>query len=66
MNCSNCGSDAISVIETRSLDSFVYRRRQCLDCGAMFYTKEYAIEFNDGYEAIQKWHILYRKEHKNK
>ena len=40
MNCPNCGRPESRVIDSRSLDEVVRRRRKCLACGARFTTYE--------------------------
>jgi len=40
MNCPYCGSQESRVIDSRSLDEVVRRRRQCLACSARFTTHE--------------------------
>jgi len=40
MHCAYCGSQELRVIDSRSLDEMVRRRRKCLACGARFTTYE--------------------------
>jgi len=40
VNCPNCGRQELGVIDSRSLDEVVRRRRKCLACGARFTTYE--------------------------
>jgi transcriptional repressor NrdR len=40
MNCPYCSSQESRVIDSRSLDEVVRRRRKCLDCNARFTTYE--------------------------
>jgi len=40
VNCPNCGRPESGVIDSRSLDEVVRRRRKCLACGARFTTYE--------------------------
>lgn len=40
MNCPECGSNQVCVINSRSKEDFVFRRRRCLDCNARFNTFE--------------------------
>ncbi len=40
MNCPNCGGQELGVIDSRSLDEVVRRRRKCRACGARFTTYE--------------------------
>ena len=40
MHCPNCGRQELRVIDSRSSDEAVRRRRKCLACGARFTTYE--------------------------
>ena len=40
MHCPNCGRQELRVIDSRSSDEVVRRRRKCLACGARFTTYE--------------------------
>ena len=42
VRCSVCGSQRSMVMETRSNNGAVYRRRKCQACGARFKTREQA------------------------
>lgn len=44
MVCPCCGSDNYIVLETRTKPLYVYRRRECNDCGRKFVTHEYVVE----------------------
>ena len=60
MNCPKCGSPRNRVIDTRSTESSVLRKRACSNCGFKFFTKE---ELN--YEArieLSNYYLNYKKE----
>jgi len=40
MHCAYCGSEELRVIDSRSVDEMVRRRRKCVACGARFTTYE--------------------------
>ncbi len=40
MRCPHCGHDDSRVIDSRTVDESIRRRRQCLDCGYRFTTHE--------------------------
>ena len=40
MRCPNCGSDNDHVIESRKRTDYIYRKRQCTDCGCRYLTHE--------------------------
>lgn len=39
MDCQKCGGATV-VVDSRPSEDAVYRRRRCLDCGALMYTEE--------------------------
>jgi transcriptional repressor NrdR len=45
MHCPSCGSDRLSVIDTRSEDGAIRRRRECQACGKRFTTVERIEQF---------------------
>ena len=53
MNCPYCGRQESRVIDSRSLDEVVRRRRKCLACNARFTTYE-RIQPHDIF-VIKKW-----------
>jgi hypothetical protein len=38
--CEKCGLENVSVINSRKKESYIHRRRKCLDCGFTFSTRE--------------------------
>lgn len=40
MNCPKCNSMQVVIVDTRPNPETVWRRRECLDCGFRFNTKE--------------------------
>ena len=44
MRCIKCRSDQIKTISTRSHDSYIRRRRECISCGHRFTTYEVEAE----------------------
>lgn len=44
LKCPKCGCDASFVIDSRSVDGGVRRRRQCIDCSCRYTTYESAKE----------------------
>lgn len=44
MKCPKCGSDQVTVIDSRRDDSMVTRRRKCMDCNHRFQTHEITAE----------------------
>lgn len=40
MNCPKCGSDQCFVVDVRSQDGYVKRRRECMFCSERFNTVE--------------------------
>ena len=38
--CPKCGSDNLTVCDTRKRNNVIWRRRRCLDCGEKFSTTE--------------------------
>ena len=40
MNCARCGCDVTTVVDSRSFDGGIRRRRKCCACGARFTTYE--------------------------
>ena len=40
MRCPHCGHDGSKVVDSRSVDQGIKRRRECLECGARFTTYE--------------------------
>ena len=53
MQCPNCGSENLRVLETRHVTDSIYRQRKCKDCLHIFYTAEFICEFDDMYE--EEW-----------
>lgn len=58
MYCRECGGKTI-VMDTRSFENEVYRKRKCINCDRKFYTAE--IE-DDGFEDGKKRMYLFYKE----
>ena len=57
MVCSECNGNS-KVIDNVEIDGYMYRKRQCLNCGHKFYTTE--IEVN--YKRIRnEWNANYRR-----
>ena len=50
MQCPNCGSKNLRVLENRHVTDSIYRQRKCKDCYHIFYTAEFICEFDDMYE----------------
>lgn len=44
MNCPKCGSDQCFVVDVRSQDGYVKRRRECMFCSERFNTVEIKME----------------------
>ncbi len=44
MNCPNCGSLQVKVVDSRRKEASISRRRECLDCGKRFSTIEVPIK----------------------
>ena len=58
MYCKECGGKTI-VIDTRSFENEVYRKRKCIVCGRKFFTAETE---DDGFEDGKKGMYLFYKE----
>lgn len=61
MYCRECGGKTI-VMDTRSFEEEVYRKRKCLNCGRNFYTAEYEDDIeqrgkNGLYDAWKDWRV---------
>lgn len=51
MICPNCGGIS-KVIDSREVNDYCRRRRECLDCHARFSTKEVIYDYQKGYGAV--------------
>lgn len=51
MICPECGSKDIGVIDTRSYEGSVFRKRKCKTCKAKFCTEEYVMCDSKEYNA---------------
>lgn len=51
MICPKCGSEDVCVIDTRSYEGSVFRKRKCKTCKAKFCTEEYVMCDNTEYNA---------------
>lgn len=54
MNCTKCGHDVVSCIDSRPKNGTIYRRRKCLQCGYRFSSVEVSLEALEGYKANEK------------
>ena len=53
MKCPKCGSDKVRVVDTRSYETVIRRRRQC-QCGYCWDTEETIIAVTVSYEDYKK------------
>ena len=64
MNCEKCGSKDVKVLDVvHNNDAYeIYRKKQCKNCGRMFYTMEFEVE--DDAVFMESWYEHYRKKPK--
>lgn len=61
MTCPNCNGKN-KVIDSRSDEDTVYRKRKCDDCGHIFYTEEQMVLATDGFR--NAWRAYRQKKRK--
>jgi transcriptional regulator NrdR family protein len=64
MNCPKCNCSSCTTIDTvqNRTDNEVYRKRKCRDCGHIFYTSEFEVEYSDQFK--KDWNKHYRRKYK--
>lgn len=65
MNCPKCGGKTGVTDTVHNLnDSETYRRRKCAECGNIFYTTEFDVDFDETYR--KNWWEYARDNSKNR
>lgn len=63
MLCPNCESKNTKVVNSRSIEENVFRKRICNDCGYVFHTEE--IEINDE-EIVKSYYSAIKREQRKR
>lgn len=60
MTCPKCNSTRIAIRDSvnNTEENETYRKRVCADCGRIFHTVEFEVEYNDRFK--KEWHKYYR------
>lgn len=53
MNCPDCESKT-RVVDSRRVELVVARKRECLECGRIFYTEEIEVEDHEAIKYYQR------------
>ena len=53
--CSKCGR-SLTVVETRSINGIVVRRRECRNCGRPQFSKEIPIDYVEGLDIMSEYY----------
>lgn len=65
MKCSNCGSEKMHVLSSRPCGEYIFRQRECKDCGRRFYTMEGEVDSETGFNGINEYSRKRNREGKN-
>jgi transcriptional regulator NrdR family protein len=63
MKCSQCGGKTKVLMVRIDSKQTVHRRKKCVDCGYVFYTKEYEVVMGDEFKRTEN---LYKNERRTK
>ena len=58
MKCEKCSGKLRVIDSVNSPDNVIYRKRKCVNCGFIFYTIEFDVEYSD---IKKEWNKYYRK-----
>ena len=64
MTCPMCGGKCQTVETLDSPDNDVYRQKNCLHCGYKFFTLEFVVQNNEGFQ--KEWKALVRPKKKGR
>ena len=61
MDCPKCGGKVHAQDTVHTPENETYRRRKCAECGFMFYTVEYEVEYDKQVQKIwRECHRIYK------